>query len=162
FDPDPQTKSILARLEQPIPMSFAAETPLEQVLKYIKAMTQGPNDNGIPIYVDPVGLNEASRTLESPVTLDLEGVPLKTTLRLLRTHRGLPYPVKAALRPTTAESSATQPTEVRVYPVADLTIIPLSLLGAAGGQGRGGFGAGGGGFAGGGIGNGMGNPMGGP
>ncbi len=150
LDPDPKTKSILAKLEQPVTMSFANETPLEEVLKYIKAMTQGSNDNGLPIYVDPVGLNEAGKTMASPVTLDLEGVPLKTTLRLLLKQLGLTYTVKAGLLTITAESSDNQPTEIRVYPVADLTIIPLSIMGASGGLGRGGFGGGG-------MGNGMGN-----
>ena len=77
LDRDPKTKSILAKLDEPISMSFANETPLEDVLKYIKSATQGPNDTGIPIYVDPVGLNEAEKTMTSPVTLDLEGVPLE-------------------------------------------------------------------------------------
>jgi hypothetical protein len=158
-DPDSKTKAILSKLEQPVTMAFPNETPLEDVLKYIKVMTQGPNDSGIPIYVDPVGLNEASRTLLSPVTLELEGVPLKTTLRLLLKQLGLTYTVKDGLLTITAEGSDNQPTEVRVYPVADLTIIPLSLMATGGGLGRGGFG---GGFAGGGMGNGMGNPFGGP
>ena len=150
LEPDPKTRSILAKLEQPVTMSFANETPLEEVLKYIRAMTQGPNDNGMPIYVDPVGLNEAGKTMVSPVTLDLEGVPLKTTLRLLLKQLGLTYTVKAGLLTITAESSDNQPTEIRVYPVADLTIIPLSIMGASGGLGRGGLGGGG-------LGNGMGS-----
>ena len=48
-------------------MSFPNETPLEDVLKYIKQATQGPNDAGIPIYVDPQGLQEADKTLTSPI-----------------------------------------------------------------------------------------------
>ena len=59
--------AILAKLEQPIAMSFANETPLEDVLKYIKQATTGPNDPGIPIYVDPLGLQEADKTMTSPV-----------------------------------------------------------------------------------------------
>jgi hypothetical protein len=82
---------------QGVSMSFANETPLEDVLKYIKSATQGPKDNGIPIYVDPVGLDEAETTMNSPVTLDLEGVPLKTTLRLLLKQLGLTYTVKDGL-----------------------------------------------------------------
>jgi hypothetical protein len=78
-------------------MSFANETPLEDVLKYIKAATQGPNDTGIPIYVDPVGLNEAERMMTSPVTLDVEGVPLRTTLRLMLNQLGLEYVVQDGL-----------------------------------------------------------------
>ena len=53
LDRDPKTTPILAKLDEPISMSFANETPLEDVLKYIKSATQGPNDTGIPIYVDP-------------------------------------------------------------------------------------------------------------
>jgi hypothetical protein len=166
LDRDPKTKSILAKLEEPISMSFANETPLEDVLKYIKSATQGPNDSGIPIYVDPVGLNEAEKTLTSPVTLDLEGVPLKTTLRLLLKQLGLTYTVKEGLLTITSESSEDQPTEIRVYPVADLAIIPLSLIsGGAGGGGlggRGGTGGGlGGGLGGGGFGGGPGGGLGG-
>ncbi|MBV8315519.1 MAG: hypothetical protein JOZ53_11330 [Planctomycetaceae bacterium] len=140
LDRDPKTKSILAKLDEPISMSFANETPLEDVLKYIKSATQGPNDTGIPIYVDPVGLQEAEKTMTSPVTLDLEGVPLKTTLRLLLKQLGLTYTVKDGLLTITSESSEDQPTEIRVYPVADLAIIPLSLMGGGIGGMRGGMG----------------------
>jgi hypothetical protein len=139
LDRDPKTKAILAKLDEPISMSFANETPLEDVLKYIKSATQGPNDQGIPIYVDPVGLNEAEKTMTSPVTLDLEEVPLKTTLRLLLKQLGLTYTIKDGLLTITSESSEDQPTEIRVYPVADLAITPLSLMGGGmmgGGMGR--------------------------
>ena len=36
-------------------MNFPNPTPLEDVLKYIQQATAGPNGEGIPIYVDPVG-----------------------------------------------------------------------------------------------------------
>src|SRR5205085_11014093 len=136
LDRDPKTKSIIAKLDEPISMSFANETPLEDVLKYIKSATQGPNDSGIPIYVDPVGLQEAEKTMTSPITLDLEGVPLKTTLRLMLKQLGLTYTVKDGLLTITSDSSSAAPTEIRVYPVADLAIIPLSLMGGGmGGRG---------------------------
>ena len=158
LDRDPKTKSILFKLEEPISMSFANETPLEDVLKYIRSATQCPNDSGLPIYVDPVGLNEAEKSLTSPVTLDLEGVPLNATLRLLLKQLGLTYTVKDGLLTITSESSEDQPAEIRVDPVADLAIIPLSLINGGGGQGgRGGIGGGGlggGGFGGGGLGGG--------
>ena len=42
-------------------MPFPNETPLEEVIKYIRNATTGPGmEQGIPIYVDPVGLQEAS------------------------------------------------------------------------------------------------------
>ena len=148
LDRDPKTKGILAKLDEPISMNFANETPLEDVLKYIKSATHGANDSGIPIYVDPVGLQEAEKTITSPVTLDLEGVPLKTTLRLILKQLSLTYTVKDGLLTITSDTSSDQPTEIRVYPVADLAIIPLSLMGGGGGMG--------GGMGGGGMGGGMG------
>ena len=36
-------------------MSFNEETPLEDVLKYIKQATTTATYSGIPIYVDPIG-----------------------------------------------------------------------------------------------------------
>ena len=107
-------------------MSFPNETPLEDVLKYIKQATQDADDSGIPIYVDPLGMQEADKTLTSPVSIDLEGVPLKTTLRLLLKQLGLTYTVKDGFLMITSQESEDQQTEIRVYPVADLAIIPLS------------------------------------
>jgi tetratricopeptide (TPR) repeat protein len=159
FDRDPKTKQILEKLDEPISMSFANETPLDDVLKYIKQATTTPTFSGIPIYVDPLGLQEAERSLNSTVTMDLEGVPLKTTLKLMLKQIGLAYTVKGGFLMITSEDSEDQQTEIRVYPVADLAIIPLSLLGGGGGGGGlggggGGLGGGGGGLGGGGLGGG--------
>ncbi len=71
--------------------------------------------------------------MTSTVTLDLEGVPLKTTLRLMLKQLGLTYTVKDGLLTITNETSEDQPTEIRVYPVADLAIIPFSLISGGGG-----------------------------
>jgi hypothetical protein len=154
FDRDAKTKQILEKLDQPVPMPYANDTPLEDVLKYIKQATQGPNDSGIPIYVDPLGLQEADKTMTSTVNIDLEGVPLKTTLRLLLKQLGLTFTVKDGFLMITSQESEDQQTEIRVYPVADLAIIPLSLMG--GGGGMGGMGGGMGGMGMGGMGGGMG------
>ncbi len=152
---DPKTKAILEKLEQPVTMSFPQDTTLEDVLRYVRSATQGPNDSGIAIYVDPKGLQEADQTLNSVVQLDLEGVPLKTTLRLLLKQIGLTYTVKDGILTITSIDAADQPSELRVYPVADLAIIPYSLL-SGGGGGTGGMGMGGAGGMGMGMGNGMG------
>ena len=166
FDRDPRTKQILEKLDQPIAMNFPNETPLEDVLKYIRQATTGPNDSGIPMYIDPLGLQEADKTQTSPVSIDLEGVPLKTTLRLLLKQLGLTYTVKDGFLMITSQESEDQQTEIRVYPVADLAIIPLSLMGGGmgGGMGMGGMGMGGMGMGGMGMGGmgmgGMGGGMG--
>ena len=71
---DVKSQQILAKLEEPISMSFHDETPLEDVLKYVKQATTTNTYSGIPIYVDPLGLQEAEKTMKSTVTIDLEGV----------------------------------------------------------------------------------------
>jgi hypothetical protein len=92
---DPANEKILAALEKPIPMHFPDATALQDVLKWIKTASQGKDDEGIPIYLDPVGLAEAEKTPTSPVeSIDLEGVPLKTTLRLMLRQLGLAYAVR--------------------------------------------------------------------
>lgn len=106
FDPDPRNRVIHRKLEEPISMSFANETPLEDVLKYIRSATQGALDSGIPIYVDPVGLHGLTST--SPVKLDLEGVPLRTTLRLMLEQLGLIYVVHDGLLTITARNSGAE------------------------------------------------------
>ena len=91
----PATRALLAKLEESISMSFANETPIEDVLKYIKSATQGPNDIGIAIYVDPLALKELKiDPATATVTMDLEGVSLRTTLRLALKQLNLAYCVK--------------------------------------------------------------------
>jgi hypothetical protein len=150
FDRDEKTKRIIEELEKPVPMPFNEETPLEDVLKYIKTSTTTATYSGIPIYVDPIGLSEADKTLSNTVkNLDLDGVPLKITLKLLLKQLDLTYTVKDGFLMITSKESEDQQTEIRVYPVADLAIIPLSLMGMGGGMGGGMMGGGMGGMGGG-------------
>jgi hypothetical protein len=108
-----KTRAILAALKKRIPMPFAEETPLEDVLAYIAKETQGQDlPDGIPIYVDPVGLNEAEKTMQSPVTLDLKGVALRESLRLILKQLGLLYTVKDGLLSITSTSSDDSPTPI--------------------------------------------------
>ncbi len=106
---DPKSQQILAKLEEPISMSFANETPLDDVLKYIKQATTTPTYSGIQIYVDPLGLQEAERSLNSTVQLDLEGIPLRRTLQLLLTPLRLAYFVEDGMLVITSEDSADKP-----------------------------------------------------
>jgi len=93
----PQTKAILAKLEESIKMNFPNETPLEEVLKHVKEATKGPSASGIPIYVDPLGLHELNKTMTSPVTIDQDEIPLKDSLRLALNQLGLASTIKDGL-----------------------------------------------------------------
>jgi hypothetical protein len=84
------------RLAKDTNFRFADETPFEEVLKYIKAAsaTEGADDPGLPIYVDPVGLQEAEKTMTAPITIDLDDVPIKSGLELLLKQLGLRFFVR--------------------------------------------------------------------
>jgi len=110
---DPRSRRILAKLEDQITMSFHDETPLEDILKYIKQATASPEHaDGIPIYVDPIGLQEAEKSMTSTVrNMDLKGVPLRRTLQLLLKQLDLIYFVDdGILCITSAESEDTRGT----------------------------------------------------
>jgi hypothetical protein len=100
-----QNKAILAKLEQPVDLHFD-KAPLEEVLKFIKKASTGPKDNGIPIYVDPIGLMEAEVAITTPVSIESKtGEPLKTSLERLLKPAGLTYEVKDGLLTITSMSS---------------------------------------------------------
>ena len=67
-----------ARLQKKAPMNFAQETPLEDFLKYFHSAAANKDDtDGLMIYVNPVGLQEAEKTMASPLTLNLANVRLE-------------------------------------------------------------------------------------
>ena len=78
-------------------MSFANPTPLQDILKYIKQATTTATFAGIPIYVDPKGLSDVAVKQDARVAIDIEGIPLKTSLRLLLKQLGLAYCVHDGL-----------------------------------------------------------------
>ncbi|MDB5352713.1 MAG: polymerase sigma factor, sigma-70 family [Planctomycetota bacterium] len=104
---DPQgDEKIIEALARPISMAFTEDTPLEEVIKYIQSGTTGAGfEQGLPIYLDPLGLEMAEKTMNSPVRLKLEGIKLRTTLRLLLKQLNLGYYVKHGLVIITALES---------------------------------------------------------
>lgn len=94
---DLRTQRILEQLEEPIDLRFETDTPLQEVLQHIKKATAHENSKGIPIYVDPTALQDQEKSLTSPVTIDLEEVPLKTGLALLLRQLGLAFKVQGGV-----------------------------------------------------------------
>jgi hypothetical protein len=105
IDRDPQTRVILEKLEEKIDLTFE-KTSLEDVLKHIKKATSKRQDgNGIPIYVDPLGLLEAEKTLTTPISFTAKGEPLKSSLERLLRSIELTYVVKDGFLMVTSRSS---------------------------------------------------------
>ena len=89
---DPASQAIIKSLARPVPLNFTNDTPLSDLLAYIK--TESTTDGeSIPVYVDPIGLNEAEQTLKSPIRIELDGIPLRTSLWLALRQLGLAYTV---------------------------------------------------------------------
>ena len=63
--------------------------------------------DGIPIYVDPVGLDEAEKTIQSPVTLEPGGRAAEDDAEAVLKQLGLTYTVKDGLMTITSERPRT-------------------------------------------------------
>lgn len=148
---DPKNRAIVAVLEQPLAMPFPQPTPLEDVLKYIKNATETPElPGGLPIYVDPAPDGENDQPpLQHQVTMNLDGVRLKTTFRLLLKQAHLGYLVKDGLiyigrldsRSFDSESETSQPAGGAVPGYGEMPPLP-GIGGRAMGAGGSGFGGG--------------------
>ena len=107
-----KNQAILAKLEERISMNFPNETPIADVIKYIEQSTQDEHaglPTGIPIYVDPKGLQDADKTFASTIAINLEGIPLRTTLLLLLDQIDLTYSVAGGLLLIEAQTEKPKP-----------------------------------------------------
>ncbi len=156
-------KRILEELEKPTVIEFT-ETPLQDVILYLK------DYHHIEIQLDQKALEDAGLAPDLPITRNLQGISLKSALRLMLKTYDLTYVISDEVLTITTVDEAGNKLTTKVYPVADLVlpIDPTALLGGVGGIGGGGgigsqgtggggggaFGGGGGGFGGGGGGQG--------
>jgi hypothetical protein len=125
-----RNKAIDDLLEKVVPMHFANETPLEEVLKYLKENLKDGKGKSIPIYLDPIGLQQAEKTPQSTVTLDLDDLPVRTTLRLVLDQLSLGFRVRDGIvyiqdNSTIAEEDERESSiESRVKGLIERGIIP--------------------------------------
>lgn len=101
---DRASKAVYAKLEERVTMQFPNPTPLENVLKYVKAASQGPNDSGIPYAYDKEAMTQVRKSGETRVTIDSTGEPLKDSLRKLLKPVGLTYVVKKGVLTITVDA----------------------------------------------------------
>ncbi|QDU62898.1 Type II secretion system protein D precursor [Planctomycetes bacterium Pan216] len=156
------TRRIEQALKQPIDIDFQ-DTTLRDAVEFLQDST------GVNIVLDQNGLDILGLDPDVPVTLSLQGVSLKSALRLILKPMELTFLIQDEVLLITDAQETGSELVTRVYPVADL-VIPIidfnsggiglagSLGGGnagqgalgGGGQGGGGLGGGGGGFGGGG------------
>ncbi len=100
------------KLQEKHALNFPDGTTLEAVKKHLEEITRDKGDfpDGIPIYVNPMGLADADKTMESMVEMTIKGIPLGTSLSLLLDQIGLTYWVhKDGLLIITVVESADAP-----------------------------------------------------
>ncbi len=151
----PAEKKIHDALDQDTTMEFT-EMPLQDAMDYLKDL------HGIEIQLDSKALEEAGIGSDSPVTLNLKGISLRSALRLLLNPMDLTSIIKDEVLLITTKEKADTELVTKTYPVADLVIPVRPIGGMMGGRGMGmGMGGGMGGGMMGGMGGGMMGGMGG-
>ncbi|MHB1037911.1 MAG: vWA domain-containing protein [Pirellulales bacterium] len=152
----PNERKILEALDKDTDLEFE-QTPLGD------AVTELATQHGINIQLDTKALTDAGAGTDTPVTLYLKGISLRSALRLMLKSMDLTYTIQDEVLLITTPEEAGQRLSKRVYPVADL-VLPIqnaqSMMGGMGGMGMMGNMGGMGGMMGG-MGGGMGGMMGG-
>ncbi|WP_422932101.1 hypothetical protein [Singulisphaera sp. PoT] len=100
-----ENEKILEALDQRIPMRFPNATPLSEVVAYLRATVRCSDGRKLPIYVDPVGIQESEKTMSSPIEIDLEDEPLRTSLDLALRQLTMTYEVKGGLLEITSQTT---------------------------------------------------------
>lgn len=115
---DRAQETIIDELEQPVILPYPRDAPLEDVLKSIKARSRGRSlPKGFPIYVDPLGLQEAGLTLTAPVRTmsTAEPLPFRVHLERILKPMGLGHQVDGGLLVITSEEAVDVPLETDLY-----------------------------------------------
>jgi hypothetical protein len=118
-----QNEGIFDALDQPMALAYQDGDALSNVLKDIKMQTtKNPKlpkiPAGIPIYVDPIGLQEAERSMNSPVKRppSADTLTLGEHMRRVLGSVGLDYVVKDGFLMITSKESLNLPTGGEVDP----------------------------------------------
>src|SRR5262249_5994045 len=122
----PAEAKIREALREPTALEFF-ETPLSDVVDYLKDL------HGIEVQLDLKALGDEGIAMETPVTLKMKGVSLKTGLRTMLDRIDLTYVIRDEVLMITTPSRAADELTTRVYPVADIVTPVRPVLGMPGG-----------------------------
>ncbi|MBX7167131.1 MAG: STN domain-containing protein [Pirellulales bacterium] len=104
---------IQAALASPAELNFV-ETPLSDVFAYLS------DRHGIPVKTDQPALDDQGVSDEVAVTMSVEGVSLRSALRLILAPLNLTFVIEDEVLLVTTEDKAQEYRLVRVYPISDL------------------------------------------
>jgi hypothetical protein len=122
---DPREASIRAALDQKTDIEFV-ETPLKDAIDFIA------EKHGIPVLLNAKNLEEAGVNVDTPVTKQLTGLTLRSTLNLLLDELELTYAVHngVLMITTTAEAQKLQDTPFSLQIAVWLAVAVAVIWGA--------------------------------
>ncbi len=106
-------KSILQALNTPITIKFK-DSRFEEVIEYLKTVTNQP------ILLDQAALDEAKLTYDTPITVNVREVTMRTLLHKILGDFGLTYIIKGETIQVTSTVKARETMVTRSYNVRDL------------------------------------------
>jgi hypothetical protein len=106
-------KSILRALNTPITIKFK-DSRFEEVIEYLKTITNQP------ILLDQAALDEAKLNYDTPITVNVREVAMRTLLRKILGDFGLTYVIKGETIQVTSTVKARETMVTRTYNVRDL------------------------------------------
>jgi hypothetical protein len=110
---DRANEAILEMLDQPIAVDYTDKSTLDDVLKQIRVLSRGARlTKGIPIYIDPIGLQEAQQSLIAPIQAPFPrgDLPLREQLRRILKPLSLSFSVASGYLMITSEDSMDEET----------------------------------------------------
>lgn len=129
YEEKPAEARIRAALDEVTELEFA-ETPLGDIVSYLK------DRHGIEIQLDTKSLDEIGGGSDTPVTIQVRGVTLRSALRLLLRQLDLTYTVQDEVLLITTPETAAAMIVPHEYRVGDI-VLPIQNLSGFGQLGSG-------------------------
>jgi hypothetical protein len=102
-------------LDRTVPMPFREPTALEDFLKYLRATAKAADGRDLSIYVDPIGLQDADKSMQDTIQIDLENCSIGTALRIALRQLNLTTDVRDGMVYITSYSSDDPPGGIDYY-----------------------------------------------
>ncbi len=116
---NPKNEAIADLLDQPLKLTYPGQAAFEVFLKDVKRTTAGGTNlpAGIPIYVDPIGLSEAKKTMASPVDKPsaADKLTLREHLKGVLKPLGLGFMIKSGFLMITSQEAVDEPADGDPY-----------------------------------------------
>ncbi len=112
---DPKVVAIESKLKEPVTLNIDKQ-PLSDAIKFLQDYT------GLNIVADTRGLADEGLSLNSPVTLNVNNIQIKSALNLMLRPLGLTYKIENEVVLITSPQANPADTYVKTYYVGDLLI----------------------------------------